>query len=141
VDVDRAKLATIMLSASEEERNIWRSSVKNGWDQGVEQANIMLTQAMDRLNRDFTGMARFHRFVVEGKVSMPAIATEDIPVTKKGDTMAIDETLLRITTLPEFSSKMAAWQGIVLSNAKASPDAPKADAAAPAVPSQSAPRR
>ena len=78
----------------------------------------MLSQAMDRLNRDFSGMGRFHRFVVEGKVSLPAIATEDIPVSRNGSTMAVDETLLRITTLPEFNSKMGSWQGVVISNSK-----------------------
>lgn len=103
---------------SEEDRNIWRMSVKKGWGQGVEQANIMLAQAMDRLNRDFGGMSRFHRFVVEGKVSLPAIAVDDIAVTQNGDTMAVDETLLRIVDLPQFNSKLATWQAMVISDAK-----------------------
>jgi defect-in-organelle-trafficking protein DotC len=113
--VDRSGLMGYMAPTSDEERAAWRMAVKNGWDQGVEQANIMLTQAMDRLNRDIGGMSRFHRFVTTGKVSMPAIASEDIPITQKGATMSVDETLLRITTLPEFNSKMGTWQGIVIS--------------------------
>lgn len=100
------------------ERTVWEQAVKGGWSQGVEQANLTLTQAMDRLNRDFGGMSRFHRFVIEGKVSLPAIATEDIPVSHNGSTMAVDETLLRITTLPEFNSKMGSWQGIVISTGR-----------------------
>lgn len=100
------------------ERIVWEQAVKSGWSQGVEQANLMLTQSMDRLNRDFGGMSRFHRFVIEGKVSLPAIATEDIPVSHSGATMAVDETLLRITTLPEFNSKLGAWKGLVISSSK-----------------------
>jgi defect-in-organelle-trafficking protein DotC len=103
---------------SDDDRLVWREAVKNGWAQGVEQANLMLKQAMDRLNRDFGGMSRFHKFVVEGKVSLPAIASEDIPVSKNGSTMAVDETLLRITTLPDFNSKMGSWQAIVTSSAR-----------------------
>lgn len=114
-----AEQGDILLARSDNERTVWKEAVKNGWSQGVEQANLMLTQAMDRLNRDFSGMGRFHRFVVEGKVSLPAIATEDIPVSQNGATMAVDETLLRITTLPEFNSKMGSWQGVVISNSKA----------------------
>jgi defect-in-organelle-trafficking protein DotC len=114
-----ADQSEILMVRADNERLVWQEGVKNGWSQGVEQANLMLTQAMDRLNRDFSGMGRFHRFVIEGKVSLPAIATEDIPVSRNGATMAVDETLLRITTLPEFNSKMSAWQGIVISNSKA----------------------
>lgn len=113
--VDRDGLMSMLMPATDDERNVWRVAVKNGWDQGVEQANIMLTQAMDRLNRDFSGMSRFHRFVVTGKITMPAIASEDIPVSRGGATLAVDETLLRITALPEFNSKMEAWEGVVLS--------------------------
>lgn len=113
--VDRDDIPAV---STDDDRAIWRSAVQNGWRQGVEQANLMLTQAMDRLNRDFGGMSRFHRFVVEGKVSLPAIATEDVPVTQSGATMAVDETLLRLTTLPQFNSKMGAWQAVLISDSK-----------------------
>nr|WP_240533995.1 type IV secretory system conjugative DNA transfer family protein [Aeromonas veronii] len=73
----------------------------------VEQANLMLQYGLDRMNRDYTGMLRFHSFVMQGKLTMPAIASESIAVTHNGQTMAVDETLLRITTLPEFNGKMA----------------------------------
>jgi defect-in-organelle-trafficking protein DotC len=115
-----ADQSDMLMVRTDTERTVWQEAVKNGWGQGVEQANLMLTQAMDRLNRDFSGMGRFHRFVVEGKASLPVLATEDIPVSRDGSTMAVDETLLRITTLPEFNSKMSTWQGVVISNSKAS---------------------
>jgi len=108
----------IMVLQGDEDRNIWRVAVQNGWTQGVEQANIMLTQAMDRLNRDFGGMVRFHEFVIKGQVSLPVIATEDIPVSHTGATMAVDETLLRLTTLPQFNSKMSSWKAVVISDSK-----------------------
>lgn len=113
--VDRSSLLATLAPASEAEAEVWRRAVSSGWNQGVEQANLMLTQAMDRLNRDYAGMARFHRFVIEGKLSLPAIASEDIPVTQKGATMAVDETLLRLTTLPEFNGKMVTWRSVVIS--------------------------
>lgn len=137
--VDRGNLMSMLMPSTDEERAVWRVAVKNGWDQGVEQANIMLTQAMDRLNRDFGGMSRFHRFVITGKITLPAIASEDIPVSQNGATMAVDETLLRITTLPEFNSKMGSWQGIVLSSPKpATAPAAPAPTEKPAAPQQQA---
>jgi defect-in-organelle-trafficking protein DotC len=119
MSVEKSSLLTLLAPKTEEEREVWRQAVKSGWDQGVEQANLMLTQAMDRLNRDFNGMSRFHSFVVAGKVSMPVIAGEDIPITKTGGSMAVDETLLRLTALPDFNSHPDTWQGLVTSSAPA----------------------
>ncbi len=93
------------------EKNLWKQGVADGWQQGVDQANVMLEHSLDLLNRDFTGMLRFHRFVLQGKITMPVIASESIPVTNDGATMTVDETLLRITTLSEFDGDMKKWTG------------------------------
>lgn len=130
--VDRGSLRMMLKPVTEEERQIWRTAVQSGWDQGVEQANLMLVQAMDRLNRDFSGMGRFHRFVIEGKMSMPAIAREDFAVTQQGGTLAVDETLLRITTLPEFNAKLGNWNGLIATPPAAPPPPPPPPAPAPA---------
>jgi defect-in-organelle-trafficking protein DotC len=111
------RVLSMLLPANSAERAAWELAIKDGWDQGVAEANLMLTRGMDRLNRDFNGMSRFHRFVLDGKISLPAIAREDIPVTQSGASMAVDETLLRITTLPQFDAHLAKWQGTVISNA------------------------
>lgn len=114
-----AEVDDILSAKSDADKQLWREVVKKGWDQGVEQANIMLSQGMDRLNRDYSGMIRFHRFVVEGKVTLPVIASEDVALTHSGQTMAVDETLLRLTTLPEFNSKIGSWNAIIVSDKKA----------------------
>ena len=75
---------------------------------------------MDRMNRDFTGMLRFHTFVMQGKLRMPAVASEQIPVTQQGETMAVDETLLRITTLPAFTADSRRWTGVITQSPQAS---------------------
>lgn len=114
---DGDHLLSMLLPANPAERSAWEVAVKDGWVQGVAEANLMLTRGMDRLNRDFSGMSRFHRFVLDGKITLPAIAREDIAVTQSGASMAVDETLLRITTLPQFDARLAKWQGTVISNA------------------------
>ena len=94
------------------ESNLWKQGVADGWQQGIEQANIILEHSFDRLNRDFTGMLRFHEFVLQGKISMPVIASESIPVTSDGSSMTVDETLLRITTLSVFDGDQNKWQAL-----------------------------
>lgn len=120
-DLDRAALMAALLPRDSEEKRVWELAVADGWKQGVEQANLMLQYGLDRMNRDYTGMLRFHSFVMQGKLTMPAIASESIAVTHNGQTMAVDETLLRITTLPEFNGKMANWTSAIKSSSYAAP--------------------
>lgn len=120
-DLDRSTLLAALLPRDSEEKRAWELAVADGWKQGVAQANLMLQHGLDRMNRDYTGMLRFHSFVVQGKLTMPAIASESIAVTHDGQTMAVDETLLRITTLPEFNGNMANWMSAIKPSSYAAP--------------------
>lgn len=129
-----------------DEKGLWEQAVADGWRQGVDQANIMFEHSLDRLNRDFTGMIRFHEFVLQGKITMPVVASESIPVTNDGSTMTVDETLLRITTLPEFDGDMNKWLGLTPGSAPAGEGqriwitaAPAALPPAPTIPVQAFP--
>ena len=96
------------------EREIWREYIAKGWKQGVDQANVMLQYGLDRLNRDLTGMIRFHAFVLQNKITMPAIASQAWAYSaQNAEAIAVDETLLRITTLPEFNSAVDKWKASI----------------------------
>lgn len=98
------------------EREIWKDYIAKGWHQGVDQANVMLQYGLDRLNRDMLGMIRFHTFVLHNRITMPAIASQSWDYTRQqaGESVTVDETLLRITTLPEFKA-MDQWRASVQS--------------------------
>ena len=96
------------------EREIWREYIAKGWKQGVDQANVMLQYGLDRLNRDLRGMIRFHTFVLQNKITMPAIASQAWAYSaQNAEAIAVDETLLRITTLPEFNSAVDKWKASI----------------------------
>jgi len=100
---------------TEYEHQVWREYIAKGWEQGIEQGNVMLQYGLDRLNRDLLGMIRFRTFVVQKKITMPAIASESWAYLKQngGDSVTLDETLLRITTLPEFNPTIGKWRALV----------------------------
>lgn len=87
------------------EQQAWEEATIEGWNLGVQQANIILEQGMARLNRDYIGMVRFHTFVMQGKLSMPIINKYQLYDTNTGMTMVMDEELLRISVLPTFNSQ------------------------------------
>ena len=87
------------------ELKAWQEATMEGWDLGVNQANIILKQGMERLNRDYLGMIRFHQFVMQGKLSMPVINQYNLYDTNDGTTMVLDENMLRISVLPTFNDQ------------------------------------
>lgn len=86
------------------EKQVWEKGTVEGWRLGLEQANIILNQSFDRLNTDYIGMIRFHRFVIEGKINMPVINQYNLYDTNSGDKMVLDEQLLKIQVLPSFNN-------------------------------------
>ena len=84
------------------ERKLWEDATKEGWRLGLAQANGILQQAMDRLNRDYIGMIRFHEFVLDGKINSPVINSYNLYDNNDGDRLRIDEQLLQIEVLPSF---------------------------------------
>ncbi|WP_232108648.1 MULTISPECIES: type IV secretory system conjugative DNA transfer family protein [Pseudomonas] len=118
---DRTSLVSALVPRSDEEERVWKLAVREGWHQGVEQANLMLTYGFDRMNRDIEGMRRFSEFARHGQVTMPIISGAAIPVTREGRSMAVDETLLRITALPEFNDNMNVWRSSIATSTIAHP--------------------
>lgn len=89
---------------NDRERQVWVSATKKGWQAGVEQANDIIRLAMERLNRDYTGMVRFHTFVAQGKITLPIISSYQLHNTNLGERLILDEKLLQIQTLPTFNT-------------------------------------
>lgn len=87
------------------ELKAWQDATVEGWEMGINQGNIILKQGMERLNRDYLGMIRFHQFVMQGKLSMPIISHYKLHDTNDGSTMVLDENMLRISALPTFNDQ------------------------------------
>lgn len=105
--------STKLMPVNSKELEIWKASVSVGWTQGVEQANMIFQTNLNRLNRDYTGMARYHVLAIKRMVTLPVVAEQNMPINTTGDTMSVDETLLRITALPEFNSDMKGWTPLI----------------------------
>lgn len=94
-----------LMPENEAEKEVWLLATVKGWDSGVQQANTMLENNFKRLNRDYVGMVRFHEFVLQGKLSMPIINQYDLDNSNDGNTMILNEQMLKLTQLPQFENK------------------------------------
>lgn len=114
IDYGEAKLpSATLLPRSPEEQEVWRKAVNEGWQQGVEQANLIFNTNVNRLNRDYVGMVRYHVLAMKRMVTLPVVAEQNMPLNTSGNSMSVDETLLRITALPEFNADMRDWSPLM----------------------------
>ena len=89
---------------SNKERTVWEKASKEGWLLGRIQSLRILEDAMNRLNRDYIGMVKFHQLVFEGRIDMPAIRGYDLYNTNEGQRLLLGEKLFQIEKLPTFKT-------------------------------------
>ena len=99
-----------LLPNSKEEREIWKTSVAKGWQDGVEQANTILEESIARIKEDFSGMILYRKLLAMNMVSPPYVSHTDLGVTGDGDEIHIDDKVLRITALPELNTHSDEWK-------------------------------
>jgi hypothetical protein len=98
------------LNLKGKEKDIFEAAIREGYREGIYQGNEIVSHGFDRLNRDYKGMLEFHKQVLGKQMTMPVIAKSEMPMSHKGDTLVLDEKLLRLTVLPQFNTDMDKWK-------------------------------
>lgn len=86
------------------EREVWEQATYEGWAVGQQEANKIIAQSMQRLNKDYIGMIRFHELETQGRITMPIVNQYDLYDSNSGDRMVLNEQLLKINVLPQFTN-------------------------------------
>ena len=89
------------------EEDIWKEGVDLGWKEGLEQARQLFELNMARLVADYRGMLRFHLLAQRGMVSMPRLSEGKLGLKVGKRTLAINETVFRITVPAGFLPQKA----------------------------------
>jgi defect in organelle trafficking protein DotC len=106
--------ASSLLPNSEAEQVVWRQGVADGWNVGTEQANQIFDRALARLERDYKGMVLYKSLLAKGMISKPYVAQADLGVTGDGNSININDRVLRITANPQLEVNPAAWKSVVV---------------------------
>ena len=110
--IDLSATANLLRPKTSDEIRLFQREVAQGWKQGEEQATRMFEYALDRLNRDYIGMIRYHEFVLQRRITQPVVASSTAAVTQEGATLIQDETLLRLMSLPGFNANSVHWRSV-----------------------------
>lgn len=108
-----------LLPKTREERQVWCYYIDKGWNNGVEQANVILEESIARIKEDFAGMILYRKLLAMNMVSAPFVSHTDLGVTGDGDEIHIDDRVLRITALPALNINSSEWRAAVAKDEEA----------------------
>lgn len=91
------------------DRDLWRSTVKTGWNHGVKRARNKFEENMALLRRDFAGMIRYYELEKQGAISMANVAVErkNGAIYVNGKAAAKGEMRIGLTVTPRFENRQA----------------------------------
>jgi len=99
-----------LLPRNKPERIMWERDLEEGWQAGLNQAELIFNENISRLVRDFNGMILYRKLLSQNMVSQPFVATLDMGVTGDGKDMSVNDRVLRITAFPELQSDSSTWK-------------------------------
>ena len=96
-----------------DEKDLWRASVKEGWQRGIQEAREEFIASLDRLIRDYDGMVRYRDLQSQGILSAPTVTNRrtGYRATADGRRAFVDETAIRITVMPKFKGSVPRGAG------------------------------
>ncbi len=103
-----------LLPKNKMEADVWNRFIREGWQNGIQQANSIFSANLSRLRRDYNGMVLYRKMLAQGMVSAPFVATADLGVTGDSKEMRIDDRVLRITAHSELQTDSSKWQPILV---------------------------
>lgn len=92
------------------EQAIWKAAVQEGWGDGQQQADAILTANFNRLIRDYSGMMLYSTLLQQGIVSGTRVAESRQTLTGDQRQIVLGDTLRRVTRKAAFETDPRKWR-------------------------------
>lgn len=99
----------VLRPQNNEERMMWKSKVRQGWDAGIEQADEIFESDLNQLLRDYRGMVRYRKLLAQGIVSPTLAIQTDRGITGGGDELRIGDRAVQIVDQPQLIPESSQW--------------------------------
>lgn len=98
-----------LLPRNREEQAVWQRYLKEGWHNGVTQANKIYESNLAHLKHDMEGMLLYRKLLAQRIISPPYVAKSNLGVTGGGARLNVNDQVLRITGLPSLQADSEKW--------------------------------
>lgn len=100
-----------LLPRSSGERDVWDLYIKQGWQNGIDQANQIFSENLSRLTRDYVGMVLYSDLLAKHMITPPYVAKAKLGITGDANEMHINDEIVRITGSAKLQPKRSReWQ-------------------------------
>lgn len=94
-----------VLPETDEERQMWKEAAVKGWEVGIQQAERLYRNNLNRLKRDYRGIVKFKTLAEQDIVSLPVLAEGRPGIEVQGKKLSIDRRIFRITQESTFQEE------------------------------------
>jgi defect-in-organelle-trafficking protein DotC len=98
------------LPKNEAENQIWNEAIKEGWKQGVNQANEIFENSYSKLERDYLGMIKYKILLQEGLITPTIIAKQNFGIVGGGKNMSINKQVFTISDHSALNPNNKEWK-------------------------------
>jgi defect-in-organelle-trafficking protein DotC len=96
---------SILYPRTDEEIDVWESTVKKGWALGVRQADRVFSINLRKLTRDMRGMILFSFLSGQGLVSLPQVATDTYAIRVGKTTLDLGQKSFKLVVPSHFQGE------------------------------------
>lgn len=91
----------------------WNQFLKEGWEQGLAQANEIFSTNLSRLKRDYLGMILYRKLLAQNMISSPIVSKANLGITGDANQMRINDEIMRITAQSALQLNSSKWKPII----------------------------
>lgn len=96
-----------LLPQNAEEREIWREAVREAWEQGIQEADMLYVDNVASMTRTYRGIMLYHLLTAQHLLSHVNIASADmgLHISDEGNKLHIGQNVYRITAPSRFTPR------------------------------------
>ena len=101
-----------VLPKTREEKVIWKDKVREGWEEGVQQAYANYEKRLARMQDDLKGYMTYHVLRKHNIITEPKFSSNYYALTGGGSSINIDDVMVEVQVNPTFVTNRDLWESI-----------------------------
>ncbi len=95
------------------QRKVWEMALRQGWQEGRQNADLTLEANQKRLTRDFRGMMLYSLLWRQGMITRPDVTDQLQTITGNGQKLVTGDRVRRLKNHAEFNLQKSHWRPLI----------------------------
>ncbi|EIH4640463.1 IncI1-type conjugal transfer lipoprotein TraI, partial [Escherichia coli] len=95
------------------QRKVWETALRQGWQEGRQNADLTLEANQKTLTRDYRGMMLYSLLWRQGMITRPDVSDQMQTVTGDGKKLVTGDRVRRLKNHAEFNLQKSHWRPLI----------------------------